>query len=75
MGSGATLHLAYTIQSEDMLTPRTAIHDIPLESIFTADWDEENQYTLKVYITPDNPIEFTVTWSSWGSATNYNLTS
>lgn len=74
-GSGATLHLEYTIQSSDMLTPRTAIHDIPLEEIFTADWLEENQYTLKIYITPDDPIEFTVTWSSWGSATNYNLTS
>lgn len=74
-GSGATLHLEYTIQSADMLTPRTAIHDIPLDGIFTADWVEENQYTLKVHITPDDPIEFTVTWSSWGSATNYNLTS
>lgn len=74
-GSGATLHLTYTIKSEDMLTPRTAIHDIPLEDIFTADWEEENQYTLKIKITPDDPIEFTVTWSSWGSATNYNLTS
>ena len=74
-GSGATLHLTYTIQSEDMLTPRTAIYDIPLEGIFTAEWEEENQYTLKIYITPDDPIEFTVTWSSWGSATNYNLTS
>lgn len=72
-GSGATLHIAYTIQSGNMLTPRTAIHDIALEDVFTGDWDEENQYDLKVIITPDDPIEFTVTWSDWGSSYNYHI--
>ena len=81
-GSGATLHLTYTIQSGGMQTPRTAIHDIPLEDIFTAartgdivGWTKENQYDLYISITPDDPIEFTVTWSSWGSANNYSISS
>ena len=38
-------------------------------------WTKNSHYTLTLRITPGNPIQFIVSWDSWGTDYNYNLSS
>ena len=51
------------------------ISNIPLSSVFedaSALWQKGKEYRVNISITPDDPIEFSVTWSNWGTVHNIN---
>lgn len=71
----AMLHVEYTIDFEGLLHTRTMISNIPLSSVFedaSALWQKGKEYRVNISITPDDPIEFSVTWSNWGTVHNIN---
>lgn len=51
--------------------------DVYLRDVFAGltdvTWLKNNHYTLTITISPNKPILFTVSWSSWGDAHNYFL--
>lgn len=74
----ALLHIEYTIDFEGLLHTRTMISNIPLSTVFSnasGVWSEGTEYNVYVSITPDDPIEFSVTWSNWGEVHNNHITS
>ena len=71
----AMLHVEYTIDFEGLLHTRTMTSNIPLSSVFedaSAQWQKGKEYRVNISITPDDPIEFSVTWSNWGEVHNIN---
>ena len=72
----ARLHIEYTIDFDEIVTPRTMISNIPLKTVFdnvSALWVEATEYNVYIRITPDDPIEFSVAWSDWGTYHNIEL--
>lgn len=52
--------------------------DVYLKDVFYEagqEWTKDCHYTLTIWITPDKPIQFTVSWSDWGAEHNYQLSS
>ena len=71
----AMLHIEYTIDFDGLLNTRTMITNIPLSTVFedaSALWQKGKEYRVNISITPDDPIEFSVTWSNWGTVHNIN---
>lgn len=71
----AMLHIEYTIDFDGLLNTRTMITNIPLSTVFedaSAEWLKGKEYRVNISITPDDPIEFSVTWSNWGTVHNIN---
>lgn len=75
----AMLHIEYTIDFDGLLNTRTMITNIPLSTVFddgdedtTVLWQKGKEYRVNISITPDDPIEFSVTWSNWGTVHNIN---
>ena len=74
----AKLHVEYSLSYTGILHERTNACEVPLSDIFTADtstWVKNKQYTLNLTVVPNDPIEFTVTWSDWGDDYHYHITS
>ena len=74
----AKLYVEYTISYSGILHERTTACEVPLSSIFTGDsakWVKNKHYTLNLTVVPDDPIEFTVSWSDWGDVYDYHITS
>ncbi len=73
----AMLHIVYTIDFEGLLHTRTMISNIPLSLLFEdldpVAWAEGKEYNVYLSITPDDPIEFSVTWSNWGTVHNNHI--
>ncbi len=38
-------------------------------------WTKNSHYTVTLLISPDRPIQFTVSWDDWGADHNYHLSS
>lgn len=74
----AMLHVEYTIDFDGLLNTRTMVTNIPLRTVFedvSALWEKGKEYRVNISITPDDPIEFSVTWSNWGQVHNNHITS
>ena len=68
-GDEVKLRIVYTLQARGTRTVKTDAHLLAL----TGTWERRKHYTYKIKITPDLPIEFTVSWTDWGSVDNYHL--
>ncbi|MBR5924678.1 MAG: fimbrillin family protein [Bacteroidales bacterium] len=68
-GDEVKLRVIYTLQARGTSTVKTDAHLLAL----TGTWERGKHYTYKIKITPDLPIEFTVSWTDWGSVDNYHL--
>ena len=68
-GDEVKLRIVYTLQARGTSTVKTDAHLLAL----TGSWDRYKHYTYNIKITPDLPIEFTVSWTDWGSVDNYHL--
>ena len=44
-------------------------------SIGGGSWTKNSHYVVTLKITPGNPIQFTVSWDTWGADHNYHLSS
>lgn len=74
----AKLHVEYSISYAGILHERTTAYEAPLSTVFedaSSRWDKNHHYTLTLTVVPDDPIEFTVSWSDWGDDFNYHITS
>lgn len=74
----AKVHVEYSISYTGILHERTNAGEKLLSEIFTTDdskWVKNKQYTLNITVVPNDPIEFTVSWSDWGDVYNYHITS
>lgn len=78
----ARLRVEFTVSYlEDPLDENTLVsfstyREVLLSKIFTADsysWTMNSHYTLTIQISPDKPIQFTVSWDDWGADHNYHL--
>ena len=73
----AMLHIEYTIDFAGLLQTRTMISNSPLSLLFEdldpVAWAEGKEYNVFISITPDDPIEFSVTWSNWGTVHNNHI--
>lgn len=70
----ARLCIEYTLSWDGGITPRTNTCYCPI----TEDWVKNKHYIYHITITPNMPIEFTISsvnWTDWGDANNYHLTS
>lgn len=73
----ARMHIEFSVWREGMLHERTTVRNILLSRVFenaSAQWAEDTHYTLDITVSPDDPIEFTVSWSDWGDVYNYHIT-
>lgn len=74
----AKLHVEYSISYSGILHERTNAWELPLSEVFTdnsSKWTANKHYTLNLTVVPDDPIEFTVSWSDWGDVYDYHITS
>ena len=74
----ALLQVVFTLSSASLQTPRTTTRNVFLRDTLPSnltEWVKNSHYTLTIKISPDRPIEFTVTWSDWGADHNYHLSS
>ena len=74
----AVLRVVYSIKSSSMTHERPVVCEIPLKKMFvgsSSTWSKNTRYTIKITITPDDPIDFTVSWSNWGDVYNWHITS
>ena len=74
----ARLHVEFTISGAGIAHERTTAREVLLSTVFedvSGQWVMNSHYTLTIQISPDDPIEFTVSWSDWGDAYNWHLTS
>ncbi len=78
----ARLHVEFEVSyledplDENSRVSFTTFREVFLRDIFTADsstWTVNSHYTLTIQISPDKPIQFTVSWSDWGADHNYHL--
>lgn len=75
--AAARLHVEFTVSFAGISHERTTAREVLLSKVFEnagARWDRNAHYTLELTISPDDPIEFTVSWSNWGDVFNYNIT-
>ena len=66
-GNAVMLRIVYTLRGAGMSTTKTNASLIAL----TGSWARDTHYTYKITITPNLPIEFTVSWTDWGDAEHY----
>lgn len=78
------MHVEFDVSYlKDPLDPSTrqsysTSRDVYLKDVFYdagQEWAKDCHYTLTIRITPDKPIQFTVSWSDWGAEHNYQLSS
>lgn len=72
------LHLEYSISHSGSLHERTNAVELDLATVFSnvsSKWEKNKHYTLNLTVVPDDPIEFTVSWSDWGDDYHYHITS
>lgn len=75
--AAARLHVEFSVSYEGISHERTTAREVLLSKVFEesgAKWEKNAHYTLELTISPDDPIEFTVSWSNWGDVFNYNIT-
>ena len=75
--ASARLHVEFSVSYEGILHERSTTSEVLLSQVFEeagAAWHKNSHYTLNITISPDDPIEFTVSWSDWGDAYNYHIT-
>ena len=71
------LQVVFTLSSASLQSDRTTTANVFLRDVFTTapyQWNMNAHYTLTIRISPNRPIEFTVSWSDWGDVFNYSLT-
>ena len=76
--AAARLHVEFSVSYEGILHERTTAREVLLSKVFEdvgAHWEKNKHYTLELRVSPDDPIEFTVSWSDWGDVFNYQITS
>ncbi|MBO7396847.1 MAG: fimbrillin family protein [Bacteroidales bacterium] len=71
----ARLHVEFSVSYAGILHERNTTREVFLSDIFTSGWEKGSHYTLELEISPDDPIEFTVSWDDWGADHNYFITS
>jgi hypothetical protein len=67
--ASARLHVEFSVSYEGILHERSTTCEVLLSRVFEdagAAWSKNSHYTLNITISPDDPIEFTVSWSDWG---------
>lgn len=69
VNTDAMLRVVYTLELRGSNNPKTNECLLPI----TNNWESNGHYTYYLRITPDLPIEFTVSWSDWGVHYNYHL--
>jgi hypothetical protein len=72
------LQVVFTLSSASLQSDRTTTQNVFLRDVFTTapyQWNRNAHYSLTIRISPDRPIEFTVSWSDWGADHNYHLSS
>lgn len=69
VNTDAMLRVVYTLELRGSNNPKTNECLLPI----TNNWASNGHYTYYLQITPDLPIEFTVSWSDWGVHYNYHL--
>lgn len=75
--ASARLHVEFSVSYEGILHERSTTREVLLSQVFEeagAAWHKNSHYTLNITISPDDPIEFTVSWSDWGDAYNFHIT-
>lgn len=75
--ASARLHVEFSVSYEGILHERSTTREVLLSQVFEeagAAWHKNFHYTLNITISPDDPIEFTVSWSDWGDAYNFHIT-
>lgn len=75
--ASARLHVEFSVSYEGILHERSTTREVLLSKVFEeagASWSKNAHYTLSITISPDDPIEFTVSWSDWGDVNNFHLT-
>lgn len=76
--AAARLHVEFSVSYAGILHERTTAREVLLSTVFEdvgAHWEKNKHYTLELRVSPDDPIEFTVSWSDWGDVFNYQITS
>lgn len=74
------LHVEFSVSYTDSGTPHSysTTREVYLRDVFYdagATWTKNTHYTLTIRIVPGNPIQFTVSWDTWGDYHNYILSS
>lgn len=79
------LHVEFEVlYHEDPLDPSSALlsystsRNVYLRDVFYSvgsAWTRNYHYTVTIQISPDRPIQFTVSWDDWGAEHNYHLSS
>ena len=79
------LHVEFEVSyHEDPLDPGSAVltyttsRNVYLRDVFFPSgsaWAKNSHYTVTLQISPDRPIQFTVSWDDWGADHNYYLSS
>ena len=79
------LHVEFEVSyHEDPLDPSSALltyttsRNVYLRDVFFyagSAWTKNSHYTVTLQISPDRPIQFTVSWDDWGADHNYHLSS
>ncbi len=79
------LHVEFEVSyHEDPLDPSSAVlsyttsRNVYLRDVFYSAgsaWAKNTHYTVTLQISPDRPIQFTVSWDDWGADHNYHLSS
>lgn len=75
--ASARLHVEFSVSYEGILHERSTTREVLLSKVFEdagAAWSKNSHYTLNITISPDDPIEFTVSWSDWGDVYNFHIT-
>ena len=75
--AAARLHVEFSVSYEGILHERSTTREVLLSKVFEdagAAWSKNSHYTLNITISPDDPIEFTVSWSDWGDVYNFHIT-
>ncbi len=79
------LHVEFEVSyHEDPLDPSSTLlsystsRNVYLRDVFYSAgsaWTMNSHYTVTLQISPDRPIQFTVSWDDWGAEHNYHLSS
>ena len=79
------LHVEFEVSyHEDPLDPSSTLlsystsRNVYLRDVFYSAgsaWTKNSHYTVTIQISPDRPIQFTVSWDEWGAEHNYHLSS
>ena len=75
------LQVEFSVSYTDGGTPHSysTVREAYLRDVFYSigggTWTKNSHYVVTIKITPGNPIQFTVTWDTWGADHNYHLSS